>query len=147
MRALLPAALSVLAAGCLTVLSGCGGTPAVSSYAGTVWTLDRIVSADGSVVRGSGEERLTFGADGRLGLSSCNECGGAYRLDGTTLTVDAAMACTRRGCPDGAIELERYVSGTQTLRREGAYLVLESGGAPGAAAQLLFVPETPAAAP
>ncbi len=139
MRALLLVALFALSA-------GCGSTPAASSsYAGTVWTLDRIVGADGSVTRGSGEERLTFGADGRLSLASCNQCGGAYRLDGATLTVDPAMACTRRGCPDGAIELERYVSGTQTLHREGAYLVLEPAGAPGAAAQLVFVPETPAA--
>lgn len=138
MRALL------LAVG-LATLAGCAGTPAVSDYAGTMWTLDRIVGADGSVTRGSGEEQLTFGTDGQLSLASCNQCSGPFRTRGATLTVGEAMACTRRGCPDGAIELERYVTGERTLRREGTYLVVESADAAGGTTQLLFVPETPVA--
>lgn len=122
-------------------LAGCAGAGAASEYAGTVWTLERIVGADGSVQRGSGEERLTFGADGTLTLGSCNQCTGAYRLRESLLRVDDAMACTRRGCPEGALELERYVTGSLALRREGSYLVLESSPEMGPAIQLLFAPE------
>ena len=145
MRALLIVAAFATLVGCLAATSGCAGTPAVSDFAGTTWTLDRIVGADGSVTRGSGEERLTFGADGRLALASCNQCSGPFQTSGSTLTVGEAMACTRRGCPDGAIELERYVRGQQTLRREGTYLVVEAADATGATTQLLFVPEAPVA--
>ena len=129
----------------LAMVAGCAGSGAASEYAGTVWTLDRIVAADGGVTRGTGEERLTFGADGQVSLASCNQCSGPYRIAGATLTLGETMACTRRGCPEGAIELERYLSGQRTLRREGSYLVVESADASGVATQLLFAPEMPVA--
>lgn len=128
------------------VAGGCASAPP-SPFAGTAWTLDRIVAPDGDVVRGSGDERLMFGADGRLRVASCNECSGPYRLRGESLSVRSALACTRRGCAEGQIELERYVQGDLAMRREGSYLVLETTGAEGGATQLLFSSEPAEAAP
>lgn len=139
--------MRALALAALLVATGCATTAPASEYAGTVWTLDRIVTADGAVRRGSGEERLTFGADGALSVASCNQCNGRYEIDGPTLIVDEALGCTRRGCPDGAIELERYTTGALSMRREGTFLIIEAAGVGGVSAQLLFTPEAPVAAP
>jgi heat shock protein HslJ len=43
----------------------------------------------------------------------CNRCGGQMRLEGTTLTLGPALACTRAACP--------------TMDYETAYLSVLSG--------------------
>ncbi len=124
----------------LVLLAGCGVRPTgtASSLPGTTWLVDRIVEPDGSVRRGTGET-VAFGADGRVALSSCNLCGGPYRVSGDgVLTIDPALACTRRGCPDGATELEREMAGPLRMTRDGEYLVLS---APDGGRQILLLPD------
>ena len=124
--------------------AGCGSSPPTGLAAavpGTSWTVERVVTADGAVLRGDGA-RVTFAADGALVVSSCNECSGRYTMREDLLTVEAPLACTRRACPDSEIELERYLAGTTALSRDGAYLVAEpvaeAGGLTGV--QVLLVP-------
>ncbi|MFN3597005.1 MAG: META domain-containing protein [Rubricoccaceae bacterium] len=126
-----------------TALSACAGigAPAPQTLAGTTWSLERIMLGSGETLRGDGQ-RVTFGADGRLALTSCNQCSGPYRERDGVLTVAPAMACTLRGCPPEAIELERYISGTLTFRRQGDYLFVTPAQSETVAAgtELLFLP-------
>ena len=134
----------VLAVVLMAALAGCGARPAgeASGLPGTTWLVDRIVEPDGSVRRGTGET-VSFGADGRIALSSCNECSGPYGVSRAgVLTLDPALVCTRRGCAEGATELEREVVGPLQVRRDGEYLVLD-GGADGR--QILLLPDPEAA--
>ena len=130
-------ALFPIAVAALSV--GCGGPPTglAAEVPGSSWTLERVVLADGAVVRGDGA-RVTFAPDGALSLSSCNECNGRYSVREDVLTVGAPLACTKRACPAGAVELERYFGGVSALRRDGAYLVVEPADA--AVGQVLLVP-------
>lgn len=140
-------ALFVLAVVSLPVLAGCGVRPAgeASRLPGTTWLVDRIVEPDGSVRRGTGET-VGFGADGRIALSSCNLCSGPYEVSRAgVLTLAPALACTRRGCAEGATELEREIVGPLQVRRDGEYLVLD-GGAGGRQILLLPDPEAVGAA-
>ena len=108
------------------LLGGCGVRPTglASTLPGSTWLVDRIVGADGSVRRGTGET-VAFGADGRISLASCNLCGGAYTVSSSgVLSVGPGLACTRRGCPEGATELEREITGALRTSRDGEYLVL-----------------------
>ncbi len=132
---LLVAAVALLAA------SACSSPTPVSPYAGSVWSLDRIVGADGSVTRGTGDERLTFGADGSVSVQSCNACAGRYTITDDVMTVAPGMACTRRGCTSGQIELETAFAGPVGLERDGPTLTVS--GADGA--QYVFVSESMAA--
>lgn len=124
----------------LFLLAGCSVRPTglAASLPGSVWLVDRIVETDGSVRRGTGET-VAFGADGRIALSSCNECSGAYAVSPQgVLTLGAGVACTRRGCADGAVELERTMAGPLAMARDGEYLVLSaSGGTP----QVILLPD------
>lgn len=104
---------------------------------GSSWSLERIVLADGSVLRGDGDQ-ITFASGGTLTVSSCNICNGRYAVEGDQLTVQEPLGCTRRACLSGAIELERYLASPATLRRDGAYLVIEPEASE--AEQILFVP-------
>ncbi len=130
----------------LVLLAGCGVRPSgsASTLPGTTWLVDRIVEPDGSVRRGTGET-VAFGRDGRVALSSCNLCNGAYRVSGDgVLTLDANLACTLRGCPAGSTELEREMVGPLRMSRDGEYLVLSAadGGR-----QILLLPDVAVQAP
>ena len=123
----------------LTVFAACQPPPPVGVAAdvpGTTWSLERIVLADGEVRRGQGEQ-VSFGPEGSLSVSSCNQCSGRYDLRDSVLTITPALACTRRACLPGALELERHLVGTSVLRRDGSYLVVEPDSL---AEQILFVP-------
>ena len=125
------------------LVAGCASAPPVGLAAdlpGTTWTLERVVLVGGDVLRGDGDA-VTFGVDGSLAFSSCNQCSGRFAVRDALLTIDEPMACTRRACPAGDIELERYLTGTASIQRDGAYLVIEP--AEGAASQVLLVPGTP----
>ncbi len=93
---------------------------------------------DGTVLRGGAADQVTFSADGALVLSSCNACNGTYSVREDVLTVDAPLACTRRACAPGAVELERVLGTAATLRRDGVYLIAEP--LEGGVEQALFVP-------
>ena len=122
-----------------TLAAGCGGPPTgmAADLPGSSWTLERIVQDDGTVVRGDGDQ-VTFGPDGSLAVASCNQCSGRYSVREDVLTVSAPLACTKRACAPGAVELERYLGETATLRRDGAYLVIEP--VDGGGQQILLVP-------
>jgi len=110
----------------LVLLAGCGVRPAglAADLSGSTWLVDRIVRSDGSVRRGTGET-VSFGADGRILLSSCNECNGPYSVSAAgVLTVGEGLACTRRTCRSGVTELEGDVQGALQVSRDGEYLVL-----------------------
>ena len=125
----------------LALLAGCGVRPTglAATLPGSTWLVDRIVGADGSVRRGTGET-VSFGADGRISLASCNQCGGSYSVSAAgVLTLGEGLACTRRGCPEGATELERDVVGPLQMSRDGEYLVLTGTTTE---TQILLLPET-----
>lgn len=108
----------------LVLVAGCAGTPpAVADLAGTTWTVERIVMSDAEVRRGDGES-ITFGADGMVSVSSCNQCSGRARAQGSAIVIDPAMACTKMACGPGVLELERLVAGRE-LRRDGLYLIAD----------------------
>ena len=139
MRLALSALLLVLFAG------GCSQPPLTglaAELSGSSWTLERVVAPDGAVLRGD-DDRVTFAADGTLTISSCNSCAGRYRVRDGVLEVEPGLACTKRACPDGRVELERYFAGPTTLRRDGQYLVVQPSTVEGADApepQILLVP-------
>lgn len=109
----------------LLLLAGCGGpaSPLVAELAGTTWTVDRIVVSDSDIRRGDGET-LTFGDGGAVTMQSCNTCNGRVRADGGALQIPATLACTRRACGPGVLELERLLT-DRSLRREGIYLIAD----------------------
>ncbi len=126
----------------LCTLAGCGPSAPVGLAAdvpGTTWSLERIVAADGAVQRGMGEQ-VSFGPQGSLSVASCNQCSGRYSVRDSVLTVPGALACTRRACPTGTVELEAYLSGRSVLRRDGSYLVVRPDSS---REQILFVPAEP----
>ena len=131
----------ILSALFLSIAAGCSTPPPLAgmeaSLPGSSWTLERVVRADGTVQRGDGD-RVTFAADGELVLSSCNACNGRYGLTGDVLAIEEPLACTRRACAPGAVELERVLGTSATLRREGVYLIAEPLA--GDVEQALFVP-------
>lgn len=123
------------------LLASCSSGPPTglsTELPGTAWTLERIVFADGTVERGSGE-RITFAPNGGVLIASCNTCNGSYRMRGNELRVPEALACTRRACGTDEIELEVFFTGTMALRRDGSYLIVEQAEAV-ETAQLLFLP-------
>lgn len=131
---------------CLLVVAGCGGSSSTptsglaAEIPGTSWTLERVVLPEsGEVLRGDGDQ-VTFTAEGDLSVSSCNACSGEYRVRNDVLEVEA-LACTRKACLPGTVELERYLSGALTLRRDGSYLILDVVTETGAEGpQILLVP-------
>lgn len=123
------------------LIAGCSSGPPTGLSAelpGTAWTLERIVFADGSVERGTGE-RITFTPDGGLLITSCNTCNGTYRMRGNELAISESLACTRRGCAPDEIELEMLLVGDLVLTRDGSYLIVEQAGGL-ESPQLLFLP-------
>ena len=135
-RAVLASSLALL------TLAACQPTAPVgvaSDVPGTTWSLERLVLDGGEVRRGQGEQ-VSFGPEGSLSIASCNLCSGRYAVDDSVLTIDGPLACTRRACQPGTVELESHLEGTSTLRRDGAYLIVEPDSL---AEQILFVPAEP----
>jgi len=67
--------------------------------------------------------------DGRLSTrADCNTCGGAYNLNGQTLTATPSMACTRAACPTMAFEnaYMKLLGGESTVSLSGGTLELTS---------------------
>jgi heat shock protein HslJ len=117
--------LSVFVA--LLIGSACS-TPPVGEAAvlpGSSWTVERIVLEDGGLERGDGTQTITFGDDGSIAVSSCNDCAGRYTIEGDALALEDVLACTKRACPTGTLELERLLSGTTQISRDGDFLVLQ----------------------
>lgn len=114
----------VLSFGILAGCAGPGSARVASVLPGSTWTVERIVYPTGRVVRGDGET-LSFDADGSLGLSSCNSCGGTYQIAGRVIEFSVG-ACTLRACGPEVIELERVIEPKMSASSSGEYLILTS---------------------
>ena len=121
-------------------VSACSSPPTgmAAEVPGSSWTLERVVLKDGRVLRGEGQ--VTFSAEGRLVMASCNQCSGSFTLRDSVLTVAEPMACTKRACGPSEVELERHLAGTSALRKEGVYLVAEPMSPDAVASEVLLVP-------
>ncbi|WP_412067417.1 META domain-containing protein [Rubrivirga sp. IMCC43871] len=129
--------LAVLGTAALAACSPSAPVGIAAEVPGTTWSLERIVTADGDVVRAEPAE-ISFGPEGSLAIQSCNACSGRYAAQDSVLTIDGPLACTKKACPAGALELERHVMGASVMRREGLYLTVLP--ADSTVDQLLFVP-------
>ncbi|MEL6615611.1 MAG: META domain-containing protein [Bacteroidota bacterium] len=146
--------MRLLALASVLLLVGCGGSAPSGPgavLAGSSWSVERIVYASGEVIRGDGET-IAFGADGSVSMASCNTCQGRYRARRGTLSIDETLRCTRKACRPGEIQIERFLSGPQTIERDGPYLVLTAqpdedreGTAPQPPSVLLLPNEAPQA--
>jgi heat shock protein HslJ len=116
-------------------LWGCddGSPTAPSDVIGSTWQLMSLQDAGGSpvVVENPARYTLRFEADGRLAvMSDCNQCGGAYALSGSSITVDA-LQCTLVACPPGSLDW-RYrpaLERARTFSRGEDELILHTEGA------------------
>lgn len=109
-------------------VGGCRTVDApVVPLAGTTWRLAYITATgDDYVIEDDSvpPDVLTFDAEGRgVHVTTCNQCAGLYVVGDRTLEI-TRLACTRRACPDGRLELDRYLAGRSRWRLEGDRLVL-----------------------
>jgi heat shock protein HslJ len=126
MQPALPLLAALLAA---AVVGGCGGDEEESaadpsSLEGVPWVLVSGVDVDGwETVAPS----LTFEGGQVSGSSGCNQFGGSYTVDGSSLEL-GEIAMTAMGCPPPADEVEQTsmdaLQGTAGWRLEGEELVL-----------------------
>lgn len=132
------AALAATLIACGGAATSGGGAPAMSTeeaqaaLRANAWELVQLPGI--STLPGSERPFLEFGEDGRAtGYSGCNQMGGAYDVDGTSLTF-GPMVMTRRACLDNRQEVEntfaRAIEATARLRvQDGALSLLgEDGG-------------------
>jgi len=98
-------------------------TPPIAPLVGTSWTLESVIDA-GIPVSDVPLDELVFDAEGRgVRVSTCNVCNGLYVVGDRTLEV-SQLACTRRACEPGRLELDRYVSGRSRWAIESGRLIL-----------------------
>lgn len=64
---------------------------------------------------------ITF-ADRLSVRADCNMCSSSYTIDGHTLSINTAMACTRAACPTMAFEsqFEQMIAGTHEASLSGS---------------------------
>jgi heat shock protein HslJ len=107
-----------------------GSTNLTSAQLSGTWTVTSIQPA------GRGEQIAPASAIYSLSLDGervssrvdCNRCGGAMKLDGSTLTIGPALACTRAACPTMDFESAylSVLSGDSQASAEGDSLTLSS---------------------
>jgi heat shock protein HslJ len=81
--------------------SSAGSTNLTAGQIGGTWTLTSIQPADRAEQAAPASAIYTVTLDGER-ISSrvdCNRCSGQMKLDGSTLTLGPALACTRAACP------------------------------------------------
>jgi heat shock protein HslJ len=117
-------------AGCAIVTAcaanGSDAPPPLAELVGTSW---RAVTIDGQPVAGGVSSTLTFLADGRVaGSGGCNRYAGEMRSREGRLQL-GPLASTMMACPPERMEQEQRfltaVGGTERVRRDGAFLVLD----------------------
>ncbi|AFL74329.1 META domain-containing protein [Thiocystis violascens] len=88
---------------------------------GQTWQLTSYPSADGLVgaIAKTKPALFRFTAGRIAGNAGCNQITGAYRLDGTGLTIDQNLASTMMACPEPLMRQEQAV--TAALARVAAY--------------------------
>jgi heat shock protein HslJ len=108
--------------------------PASAAYTAAqlegTWTLASIQPAGGLLQdRPFGAAYTITFSQGRLSTrADCNTCGGAFSVEGTTLTAGPNLACTRAACPTMAFEsaYTAILSGDSTTVVTGSTLTLSS---------------------
>jgi heat shock protein HslJ len=124
---ILASLLLVLALAALGGCTGSGGTTPDSRPLRTdvEWQLVSIEPIGRPPVTVADPSRYTvrFGSDGSVAARvDCNRCGGRYRVDGSALTVNPTLACTRAACPLPALG-DQF---TAALTSVGSYIQRES---------------------
>jgi heat shock protein HslJ len=92
-----------------------GSTSLTATQVGGTWTLTSIHPADGAEQAAPASAIYSLTLDGERVSSQvdCNRCAGQMKLDGTTITLGPALACTRAAC--------------STMEFESAYLSVLGG--------------------
>ena len=120
--------------------------PPPNPLANTGWELRASVEdGDSLTVLGEGlpADLLYFEADGGIRIRSCNTCTGLYVLSDLHIVI-SRLGCTRRACPVGRLELDRYVSGRSRYTHDGETLMMRVDDAVnGIDARLYFAPSAP----
>ena len=112
----------------LGLVSCSGDVTGPSDLQGPAWRLESMETASGTFVPAD-RDRFTveFRADGTIGvIADCNQCGGAYSVDGDRLTV-GPLACTLIACPTA--EGQRFAAlldGTTSVDADENELEIES---------------------
>jgi heat shock protein HslJ len=106
--------------------SGCRTLPQPSERVVGTWALRAFVEGTDSLSTADGlpNDLLRFEPDGGIRTRSCNVCSGNYVVSDRHV-VARNLACTRRACEVGRLELDRYVAGRAAYRRSGDLLVLD----------------------
>jgi heat shock protein HslJ len=111
--------------------SAAGGSTALtaSDFSGTWQLVDvqRVEQAAQPVPEGA-TYRITF-ENGKVSTrADCNVCGGAFTMNGQTITIGPALACTKAACPtmNYESEYEAILSGDHSVVIQGRDLRLSS---------------------
>ncbi len=122
--------LAALTLATLALLAGCAVAPKAGTLTGPAWTIESIA---GEAPAGPRPATLRF-EEGRLaGQGPCNRYGGAWRMEGEQLRIDALLA-TRMACPEPAMAQEARLLRLLETARLGRLTAdrLEITGADGA---------------
>ena len=137
----LPVALGVAACGSSSVTSP--DLPGVDNSSGSAasaaanpsllgtWTLAslQVPNLPSITIPPAGRFTATFASDGALSLrADCNVCSARYQVSSASITVTAAMACTRAACPSAPFDMEfaQLTGAAINYRVAGDTLVLDS---------------------
>lgn len=134
--ALLVLTAALLIAACRTA------APPPNPLAGTAWELRTLVQGSDSLTAAGGlpADQVRFQPDSGVRIRSCNTCTGTYRFSDRHVVTER-LACTRRACPAGRLELDRYVAGRAAYRLRGDWLILDiDDDLNGIEARLYFAP-------
>lgn len=131
---------SLIAIAAVLALSSCSNPTSPSSTSGNSAYTAALLEGTWTVmyVQPVGQARLdrpttatytlTF-TDGRISArADCNMCGTAFSINGNTMLVGAALACTRAACPTASFEAlyTSILSGDSTITISGSTLTLTS---------------------
>ncbi len=100
------------------------------------WQLTEIAGSDGSMtaLTAGSAPTLVFEDDNAAGNASCNQYGGPYELDGSSITfgplMSTQMACGEPGVMDQEVAYLAAVQSVDAWTMDGETLTLSSGGAP-----------------
>jgi heat shock protein HslJ len=110
--------------------SAAGSTDLTAAQVGGTWTLTSITPADRAEQATPASAIYTMTLDGERVSSrvDCNRCGGGMKLEGNTLTVGPALACTRAACPTMEFETAflAVLSGESQAQSDNTTLTLSS---------------------
>ena len=119
------------ASSALTAPSSVGGSTSLTStqLSGT-WTLTSLQPAGSAQQPAPASAIYSLTLDGERVASQvdCNRCAGGMRLEGTTLTLGPALACTKAACPTMDFESSflSVLSGDSQASADGNTLTLSS---------------------